>query len=200
MAELSPRSYRWSCEALRSDRFTWPCDSGSLRSAASSLERTPLSPRILGILVRKPAMSADPHGPSPKGLLCNAGAGAAAGASDFFSRSVFVWFPKKVEESNNERMWKFSVLLGQNVESLNFSFCCLFSVWKILGFGAGVIAATFVCPLDVIKTRLQVHGLPQLGNGTIKGMPFFAFGLLLRIKITITFGGITWLIFSLLFF
>ncbi|KAJ4967755.1 hypothetical protein NE237_014456 [Protea cynaroides] len=37
------------------------------------------------------------------------------------------------------------------------------------GAAAGVIAATFVCPLDVIKTRLQVHGLPKLGNGTIKG-------------------------------
>ncbi|XP_059439398.1 nicotinamide adenine dinucleotide transporter 1, chloroplastic [Corylus avellana] len=56
-------------------------------------------------------MPADPHGLSPKFLLCNAGAGAAAGA----------------------------------------------------------IAATFVCPLDVIKTRLQVHGLPQLGNGSVKG-------------------------------
>nr|POF09564.1 nicotinamide adenine dinucleotide transporter 1, chloroplastic [Quercus suber] len=57
------------------------------------------------------AMSADSRLPSPRGLLCNAGAGAAAGA----------------------------------------------------------IAATFVCPLDVIKTRLQVHGRPQLGNGTVKG-------------------------------
>ncbi|KAK4558986.1 hypothetical protein RGQ29_008291 [Quercus rubra] len=56
-------------------------------------------------------MSADSRLPSPRGLLCNAGAGAAAGA----------------------------------------------------------IAATFVCPLDVIKTRLQVHGRPQLGNGTVKG-------------------------------
>ncbi|XP_042496712.1 nicotinamide adenine dinucleotide transporter 1, chloroplastic-like isoform X2 [Macadamia integrifolia] len=56
-------------------------------------------------------MTGDSHVPNTKGLLCNAGAGAAAGA----------------------------------------------------------IAATFVCPLDVIKTRFQVHGLPKLGNGHIKG-------------------------------
>ncbi|XP_073139078.1 nicotinamide adenine dinucleotide transporter 1, chloroplastic [Henckelia pumila] len=56
-------------------------------------------------------MATHAHGPSPKGLLCNAGAGAAA----------------------------------------------------------GVIAATFVCPLDVIKTRFQVHGLPQLSNANVKG-------------------------------
>ncbi|XP_021722270.1 nicotinamide adenine dinucleotide transporter 1, chloroplastic-like [Chenopodium quinoa] len=37
------------------------------------------------------------------------------------------------------------------------------------GAAAGVIAASFVCPLDVIKTRLQVHGLSTLGNGPTKG-------------------------------
>ncbi|XP_068659530.1 nicotinamide adenine dinucleotide transporter 1, chloroplastic-like [Aristolochia californica] len=56
-------------------------------------------------------MAAESHAPLTRGLLCNAGAGAAA----------------------------------------------------------GVIAATFVCPLDVIKTRIQVHGLTALGTGSIKG-------------------------------
>ncbi|KAJ8444002.1 hypothetical protein Cgig2_020848 [Carnegiea gigantea] len=49
----------------------------------------------------------------------------------------------------------------------------------VAGATAGVLAATFVCPLDIIKTRLQVHGNPKIGIGAPKGRVSFGSGSVL---------------------
>ena len=65
----------------------WPCDVGWLLGTPSrqrtSLISPPKSPSFLLSLPPSSAMAADAHSPTPKGVLCNAGAGAAAGTSSF---------------------------------------------------------------------------------------------------------------------
>lgn len=85
----------WSCP-------NWPCDCGCLRSA--SRERTLSSIRAPVfvflfqklLIFQKPivvdsSMAADAHGPNPKVLLCNAGAGAAAGKFSSPFLLLFLW-------------------------------------------------------------------------------------------------------------
>lgn len=97
-------------------------------------------PRILEILVRDSTMSANHHGPSPRGVLCNAGAGAAAGTSDFFLVPFFGSFFLCLSYNGRERerlcvRVEILVLTWSKCRKLEFlPFLLLFSESKFLDF------------------------------------------------------------------
>ncbi|KAL5553094.1 hypothetical protein UlMin_040495 [Ulmus minor] len=57
--------------------------------------------------------------------------------------------------------------MGADDQLSNGQSCRDFVTHAVSGASAGAIAATFMCPLDVIKTRLQVHGIPPGHKGSI---------------------------------
>lgn len=99
------------------------------------------------------------HSPTTRDFLADAVAGASAGLYCYFF-VLYCFLGGVVGFEFCAKVWEFGV---------QFEGYQGFSWFFIVVVLLGAIAAIFVCPLDVIKTRLQVHGLPQVSQASRRG-------------------------------
>lgn len=81
----------------------WPCDAGSLIGSPSSIQEDFFF--VLSELSRNSSMAVDSHSPTPKGILCNAGAGAAAGKASFSLSRTFPYVTEELRRAGPDVNW-----------------------------------------------------------------------------------------------